>query len=378
MKNLIFMENKLLIMVRSGLKFKGKSRKFEEDIRLIFHEIADILGLNPKINVIYYYFLLYGKITQKQLCDLTHYSPSLISVLLIKMQKRGLILKNTIPTSKSYGYFLRINFFSVYYSAHFNNDQIYSELKLLDYELQGYIKKEVPGSALLSFKLREQYNFTEAIELGHLKKMILDAINSTSEFIRREIFCFEPIEFAPEIEEIERKVHILIMKSDNILPQSTKTSSSILAYFVTRRVLSQKIIKNLTGYSNGKISQTLKFLAERTNMRVILPRDNTRPNLRYYIIDFYMYTNLDYIFRFIQDFHHSELKILRIKKKLDQATWEDSFERGFCKIYTFVYKYLLPVCKHYSDIEKICCSKLKDFNEFCQENNIDLEIGEFE
>jgi predicted transcriptional regulator len=69
----------------------------------------------------------------------------------------------------------------------------------------------------------------------------------------------EVIEFDPEIKNFEKQIIEFLTTTPIFLGQKSKTLT-IKAYFITRKILSQKKLKELTGFSSGTISQELKGL----------------------------------------------------------------------------------------------------------------------
>jgi len=67
--------------------------------------------------------------------------------------------------------------------------------------------------------------------------------------------------FDPKIKKIEREI-VDFLLSFPLFALRKSINSTIKAYFITRKNLTQDMIYNLTGFSRGKISQELKNLVE--------------------------------------------------------------------------------------------------------------------
>ncbi|MBN1801076.1 MAG: hypothetical protein JW891_06175 [Candidatus Lokiarchaeota archaeon] len=78
----------------------------------------------------------------------------------------------------------------------------------------------------------------------------------------------ELISFDPKIEEIEKEIVSLLLNSVISLGRD-QIASKILLYFLTRKNLTQKKIKQLTGFSSGKISQVVNRFVEMDLVHVI-------------------------------------------------------------------------------------------------------------
>ncbi|UYP47811.1 hypothetical protein NEF87_004096 [Candidatus Lokiarchaeum ossiferum] len=350
----------------------------EKRIANFYFEYGHELAINPKMNVIYFYLLLKRRLTQRELVFLTHYSPSLISKNLQEMQRSGLVSKESIRKTNSYNYYLNINQFSFNYSSHYSNEPILCDLELINKKLQPLIKEARPGSALLSFRINEILLLRNHPEIIGIQEQIESIYQSKSEFVKNEVMGEKPIEFDPIVEQLESQVISILMKSDSLLIKNKKSFSNIFAYFYTRKILTQKKIQELSGYSIGKISEALKYLIEVLNVRIIQPSTNSHPRLRYYILDFIQYTEL-----------HSEISLLHTLDRyfpdfkqlfqiLTETSWVDSQDRRFAQLYTFLHRYLLPKFEHYEFQKQKYLSSLENFYQYCVLNQLDLQRVTFD
>jgi DNA-binding transcriptional regulator GbsR (MarR family) len=69
----------------------------------------------------------------------------------------------------------------------------------------------------------------------------------------------ESLQFDPEILKIEKEI-IEFLQSFPLFALQKSINSTIIAYFITRKDLTQEVIHQLTGFSKGIISQELKKL----------------------------------------------------------------------------------------------------------------------
>ena len=91
--------------------YSSKIRKFELEISSFFSETAIMNGRKPKISVIFAYFHIHQKLTQKTLRDLTLYSKGTISSMLTEMLELGLIKKKNDCWNTYSGIFINIKLF---------------------------------------------------------------------------------------------------------------------------------------------------------------------------------------------------------------------------------------------------------------------------
>jgi DNA-binding transcriptional regulator GbsR (MarR family) len=69
----------------------------------------------------------------------------------------------------------------------------------------------------------------------------------------------ESLQFDPEILKIEKEI-LEFLQSFPLFALQKSINSTIIAYFITRKNLTQEVIHQLTGFSKGIISQELKKL----------------------------------------------------------------------------------------------------------------------
>ncbi|MFX1378424.1 MAG: hypothetical protein ACFFA4_04970 [Promethearchaeota archaeon] len=249
--------------------FSLKLRKYEDKLVEFLLDIAESKRVNPKISKISSYLLIHGELTQRELKELTGFSMGSISTFLSVMTGTGTYKKERLPGTHTYVYSfsgkledlttmgleLALNSFN----------RLQSYFKNKKKELNKLLEQSKKGADHLLQRIDELF------EVFEIYKVLFPII--TQNKIDKNINVEKPIltrreEKEPKKIQFDAEVYVL---EDDILNQfaASPIFSSrdpmfvkILGYFITRKYLTQKKIKNITGLSVGKISEEVNLLLE--------------------------------------------------------------------------------------------------------------------
>lgn len=157
--------------------------------------------------------------------------------------------------------------------------------------------------------------------------------------------------FDPRVKKIEDDIIKFVMNSRLFSGKDT-ISLLVLGYFLTRRVLTQKNLNNLTGLSTGKISRELNRLV----YLGYIEKQPTRGSQTYYHIKSARLSLFPYISEFLNVVKKWELKFKDIKKQIEENNTEFEQNENFKTISEIVNFYLqsVPHIKAIiNDVEKI-------------------------
>jgi len=213
--------------------------------------------LSPKTTEIFAYLQIYGKLTQNQLRDLTHFASSTISTTLNSLLHSNIIIRDIIPKTHQYIYALREKVVTFIYQPFL---AILDGLETLDMFL---IKIQNRLNALgqklsteTQFFLRRINSIRNYIEVQ--RRTI--AGKSTNPFFNENVSAFlaknELGSISPELAEIEKSI-IDYFVSNEIFSANDPIANRISGYFYTRKNLIQKQLKSLTSISLSTISRIL-------------------------------------------------------------------------------------------------------------------------
>jgi len=252
--------------------FSDRLRKFELKLVEFLLDIAESKRVNPKISTISSYLLIHGKLTQKELKELTGFSMGSISTFLSVMAGTGAFQKERIPHTHTFMYSfsgkledlttkgieIALSTFGPMETYLINKKE---ELKKLN-------KQSKEGSEHLLQRI------DELLETFEIYKILFPLIaqNSTNETL--EEISLKSFKLSEREEKYRKKISFdpeVYLVEDDILNQlaaSPMFSSRdpmfirILGYFITRKYLTQKKLQRITGLSAGKISEEVNLLLE--------------------------------------------------------------------------------------------------------------------
>lgn len=157
------------------------------------------------------------------------------------------------------------------------------------------------------------------------------------------------MQFDPEIKKFEKQIIEFLTKTPIFLGQKSKTLT-IKAYFMTRKVLSQKKLKELTGFSSGTISQEVKRL---TKNRIIEKTKISRTGEIIYsmksVVTAFLNSDIDTIKK---DINLMEDDLYAFKSELENDKHELKSVKGFNKINQMISLFLYSI-SFYKFIEKL-------------------------
>ncbi|MFX0140003.1 MAG: MarR family transcriptional regulator [Candidatus Hodarchaeota archaeon] len=248
--------------------FNDKLRKYEDKIVEFLLDIAKSKRVNPKISAISSYLLIHGKLTQKELKVLTDFSMGSISTFLSVMTGTGVFQKERIPKTHTFTYSftgeledLTTKGIEIALSS-FSPLEIY--LKSKRNELLEYIEQSKKGAEHLLNRI------DELLESFEVYKFLFPLLNSQDALKEVSSKSFKLIKREEEVKKISFDPEVYLVEDDmlNQISSSPMFSSRdpmfirILGYFITRKYLTQKRLKRVTGLSAGKISEEVNLLIE--------------------------------------------------------------------------------------------------------------------
>lgn len=252
--------------------FNEKLQKYEENIIEFLLDISQQKRVNPKISIIASYLLIYESLTQKDLKNLTGFSMGTISTYLSVMTGTGTIQKQIIPKTHMFKYSfygnlgdfttrgleVALNSF-VSLESYFKNKHVQLE-RFAEQSKKGakHLSERLDGfSNIFKFyKLMFNILVEDLIEQDQIETA-LELFNQTKNVEER----VSEISFAPEVYAIEDDILNQLLTTPMFLTKDT-LFVKILGLFITRKYLTQKTLKRITGLSSGKISQEVNQLLE--------------------------------------------------------------------------------------------------------------------
>jgi DNA-binding transcriptional regulator GbsR (MarR family) len=262
--------------------FSDKLRKYENKFVEFLLDIAETKRVNPKISTISSYLLIHGKLTQKELKELTGFSIGSISTFLSVMTGTGAFVKERIPGTHTYTYTfsgdledLTTKGLEIALSS-FNSFESY--LISVKKKLANLVDQSKEGAELLSQRIDE---LLEAFEIYKLlfPTITQDSVKEIERYISLETLRITLNKSSTEKIRFDEEVYLI---EDDMINQliSTPMFSSrdimfirILGYFMTRKYLSQSRIQRITGLSAGKVSEEVNLLLKNNLIKKVRVSD---------------------------------------------------------------------------------------------------------
>ncbi|WP_371802495.1 MarR family transcriptional regulator [Candidatus Lokiarchaeum ossiferum] len=356
----------------NGLKkfvpFQGKFRAIEKEIAQFFHKTGDILGLRPKLNVIFFYLMMHPPLTQKEIISLTGYSQSNVSLLLQIMLEIKMVKKQLIPGTNTSVYILQIKKFAFEYSGFYARtrfDSIFAYFESIVKTLQTLIDQQKAGSGLLWMRVQEILLLKKPDRLTSYEPLIQDILNSECEFLKSEALTLTPIEFAPECIAIENEIVQVLVEDEIFLIKQKPSHSKILAYFYTRRVLTQKQLKILTGFSAGVISESLKYFLEYMDIREISQSEShLKSKAKLYGLDFMHYSLEMFFIHYYEKMGEYIPRFQLMLKDLVELPLSEIHKRGYTELYTFLDRFIISELNRLGSYRPRRIQNLQKFYDF--------------
>ncbi|MHA1717908.1 MAG: hypothetical protein ACTSWX_10170 [Promethearchaeota archaeon] len=257
--------------------FDKKIQIYEKTIIDYFIDMGKDIGRNEIESQILAYFMIHHRLTQKQIQDLSQ-------IYYIKNSKRGisngtistflnninnnfyLIKKRRInPTKNLYIYSMQKKIRHYFSENQFKvldyiNDSIEFFNKIL-LSMKDFPKEKIADLNLynlFSDRLEEFMSYLKSYK--HIVESSIDMGNEEKKIISgfRKV---KQIKFDGSLEKLEKRIIKYLVNSPLHVFQK-KSYCQIMGYFITRKNLTQKELKELTNLSTGHISQGLKHLVE--------------------------------------------------------------------------------------------------------------------
>jgi len=143
-------------------------------------------------------------------------------------------------------------------------------------------------------------------------------------------------ELDPEVKKIEDDIIQYFMNSKLFFGRDT-ISLMIMGYFLTRRILTQKELKDLTGLSTGKISRELNRLLD---LGFIKKKKTAKRSQLHYYIESVGLSLFPYVSDFLNVIRKWEIKFKEIKKEIEENRTECEKDDRFEKIAEIVDQFL--------------------------------------
>lgn len=259
----------------------------------LYNELLDFLrtmgdqnSLNPKLTHVFALLQIHNQLTQADLHDLTQYSLSTISKSLQSLIELGIIQRKKKQGVKSYEYSVSSDKFCFIYRPFMD---ILDELEILDPKLERELnrlkkldQKNSNKSEInfLSYRINSIRNYIE-IQRRAISKQ--SRYSFFPEIINLSPYQKELMEYSSPVKEIETEIIQYLIRR-HVLSYDDPVIDRILSYFLTRGVITQEVLEELTGYSRAMISRKIGILQDSEFVHAF-PREY-RKSLVYYLPSF--------------------------------------------------------------------------------------------
>ena len=249
--------------------FDDKLRIYENRLVEILLDIGQSKRANPKMSAISCYLLIHGKLTQKEIKELTGFSMGTVSTYLSVMTGTEHFQKQRIDGTHTFTYsfsgkleVLTTRAIEVAVSS-LGSIELYLKNKIET--LKKLIGQSKKGAKQFSERIEEMlYSFdiykkifpSEGVSAEEIQTQI--SLKTFKRF-KDEQEDVKEILFDPEVYNVEDDIINQLLASPMF---STRDPMfiRILGYFMTRKYLTQKTLKRITGLSSGKISEEVNQL----------------------------------------------------------------------------------------------------------------------
>ena len=341
--------------------FEGKLHEFEQKIVEFLLVDAKMTGSDPNETLLYIYILLHRKLTQAQLAELTNFPKSKISKITSKMITDKILNKQFIPGTHTNEYILiqqpfEMNFVPAEqivskYDSHCQFfEEMITELQKLEgtsrgnrdlliwrvYDMLIYtrgrsqiLKFNEENNHINNFEYKEiSYDFIDT-KFRDARLEYLSNLDKSSTFL----MGFEE----EEIQKIESRIIKFLL--EHVIKEEKESINHIMAYFMTRGKLTQQSIQELTDFSSGTISQTLRYLLKEDKIDQI-PTSRVSGNEYYYTMKSITLTLLKNQAAIYKDLIAWKPDFDDIKQQLNENGNDLLFTDGYFSIYTITDKIL--------------------------------------
>ena len=248
--------------------FEDRIRKYEKIIMEYYMEMGSYSSLTNTLINIMAYLSVYGKLTQGQLKLLTGYSKSTISTGLLTLINIGHARKEKVHGSREFYYYIApTSQNSIDFALGTMENEIdFFRAKIK--ELENNVLNDKQGYKILLNRLKD------AIDVYENYQKILDLLKNPNSQMdlnfkrnHEKILTFEDfnninLQFDPELKKIEEDIIDFFMY-DSSYAVLSEFALMIYVFFITRGILTQERIRELTGLSLGKVSQVVNSLVKK-------------------------------------------------------------------------------------------------------------------
>jgi len=337
--------------------FDGKLSIYEDKLVEILLNIGQSKRVNPKMAAISCYLLIHGKLTQKEIKELTGFAIGTVSTFLSVMVGTGNFQKIRVPHTHTFMYsisgklgVLTTRAVEVAVSS-LGSIEIY--LKNKKEILKKLIEQNKKGAKHLSNRIEELLDSFEIyktifpsneISTEEIQTQITPKSLKRSKDEKEEV---KEIIFDPEVCNIEDDIINQLLASP-MFSSRDPMFIRILGLFMTRKYLTQKTLKRITGLSSGKISEELNHLLK---VKLIYKTSISDKGKITYGADFLIFLRflkyiINHMTKWIKELETIKLELENNKSELETLD-------GYTQIYR-IYDYTLNAISIYSDyIQKI-------------------------
>jgi len=337
--------------------FDAKLRKYEDKLVEILLDIGQSKRANPKIAAISCHLLIHGKLTQKEIKELTGFSMGTVSTYLSVMTGTEHFQKQRIDGTHTFTYSLsgklEVLTTRALEIAVGSLDSIEIYLKNKIETLKKLVGQSKKGAKQLSQRI------DELIESFEIYKKIFSSEGILSKEIQKQ-YETKSSERSKYIHNGEKEIRfdeeVYLIESDiiNQLLASPMFSTrdpmfiKILGYFMTRKYLTQETLKEITGLSSGKISEEVNQLLE--NKLIYKEETSPKGKIIYGADSLILLRLAKHIINRITKWV-KELEIMKLELENNKSELENL--EAFAQIYK-IYNYILDVIsKYHGYVKKI-------------------------
>ncbi|MFX1295175.1 MAG: hypothetical protein ACFFD2_10035, partial [Promethearchaeota archaeon] len=307
---------------------------FEEDIIKFEHILIEYITETRKFkrrsdieSHIIAYLILHQKLTQKQIRDLSlifykkgarkGISIGSISSVLNQLVEWGAVKKIKLESKKdTYIYSISGDLLQFFTQAHTIGlkmvNQIIDFFNQKELALNRITSNEVKNSKFYSILSQRVSEILKVFNFLNQSVKLEPVIGKEGRTEKKSIKYRQDNGSIENIEYIEKNIIEFVMKMPLFLI-GNPTYTQILGYFITRKQLTQKKIKELTNLSTGQISQGLSYLLEQNYIEF---RKIKGERQIIYTMDSIQYSLLIGIYNAIQKSAEGKLKLEKIYQEL--------------------------------------------------------------
>jgi DNA-binding transcriptional regulator GbsR (MarR family) len=269
--------------------FEGRMQEIEHDIIQFHIDLAKSNQVSESIEKIIAILLLHGRLTQTQIKKLVNLSKSTISTGLTNLVSIGHLKKEKIKGSREYQYYFSSTFLESQNNAFGSLEKEIDYFKIKLTQLTDNFSSAQKGFNMLTNRLEELISIFELYQkiLQKMQNPRLHVENNPihSKLTKLDLLSIDEI-YDPEIKQIEDEI-IDFFQYESQYSTLEPLSLVVYVYFLLRKVLTQKKLRELTGLSLGKISQIINSQIEKEmidklnkkNYKSIIPADKKRQEI---------------------------------------------------------------------------------------------------